>query len=165
MTPEKRAFGNDEDSSSLSSFASSVSRKLFFKRPMKVFWMHLVLWLLLTAHFTFAILNRNTTHYYFGLLAVAYVFLSFKLVFKHFSTRLITSVLSSGWDLLIRRPLALIPERPRKAILYATPLVSIVILVLVSSPTENGSRLERLQSLVGLCLMVAFMWLTSSVRT
>lgn len=142
--------------------SSTPPKPLFFKRAMPAFAIHFVLWLAMTAYFTGAMLinpnNKNAS-----LLILLYTFLSCKLFFKHFSTRLITRPLAAAWNTIVRKPLGMIPKRPRRILLHVAPVVAILVVILSSEESDKGTRIDRVCSLVGLALQIGLLYLTSTV--
>ena len=138
-------------------------KRLWFKRDKQVFLFHLLIWLALTTYFiTAMIISPNNSK--ISLLIFLYTFLSLKLVFKHFSTRLISEPVSRAWTSLILNPLNKIPRKSRRIGLYGFPVVLIVALIMISPDTDKGTRIQRVISLVGLSLQLLLMWSTSTNR-
>ncbi|KAJ1656156.1 hypothetical protein IWQ61_004227, partial [Dispira simplex] len=117
-------------------------------------WIHVVIWLLLTAFFI-AVLVLHSERYLVP--TMLYVFVSGKLLFAHVPVSLISRPLGKAIGAVFTRPVQKIPSRVRFIIGVLTPLACYVLTVLVPPETELSTRMQRAQSLAGLLIFIALL--------
>ncbi|KAJ1659710.1 hypothetical protein IWQ61_001263 [Dispira simplex] len=125
-------------------------------------WIHVVIWLLLTAFFI-AVLVLHSERYLVP--TMLYMFVSGKLLFAHVPVSLISRPLGKAIGAVFTRPVQKIPPQVRFIIGVLTPLACYVLTVLVPPETEFSTRMQRAQSLAGLLIFIALLVLVSSHRT
>ncbi|RKP37178.1 Na+ dependent nucleoside transporter C-terminus-domain-containing protein, partial [Dimargaris cristalligena] len=125
-------------------------------------WIHLVIWLLLTAYYIAALVLN--THEYL-IISFLYVFISGKILFYHVPLRWVSEPL--GWAIRrgIQEPVLRIPTRVRHILGVAIPLACYLIAVFVPPPSAYGTRLQRAQSCGGMVLIIGALVLTSKNRS
>ncbi|KAI9226529.1 MAG: nucleoside transporter [Piptocephalis tieghemiana] len=153
---------DDPDTLSPSEFEKPIprSRRARHLRFLK----HLILFLLITAYLIATLVLHKRTNGLPIVIAI-YTFISLKLLFYHVSTSIITRPISYIWSNLIARPVHLIPQRIRGIIGILLPIGLLLAFVLLSPESKSGTRSQRLMSMAGLFIFIAFLWATSAHRS
>ncbi|KAJ1922775.1 hypothetical protein IWQ60_006307 [Tieghemiomyces parasiticus] len=124
-------------------------------------WIHLVIWLLMTAYYIAALVLHSDK---FLIITLLYIFISGKLFFYHVPLRLVSKPLGR----LIRRgimdPVMRVPPRVRHIVGVLVPLAAYILAAVLPSDSKQGTRLQRLQSLGGLFIIIVCLTATSKHR-
>jgi len=163
-TPNNDYYESYGDHPSMAIEEEGREKPLFGKRPWR--WtgtIHLAIWLALTAYFIIAMVKsggRSGTAY----VVIIYLFITFKLFFKHASTRLVSRPLSCIWENTVTRVVDFIPERFRIYIGIVI-VIAIMLITMLASPVTavSGTLLNRFVSFLGVCVFLLILYATSHV--
>lgn len=134
------------------------------KRPLKKLLIDLAIWLPLTAYaIALMVLGKGQSGYTLAILV--YVFISLRLLARHVSmSRLIYGPLGIFFDNTFGRATAAIPENLRvPGLLAATGCALLLTAILSPVNGPYSSVIERIQSFVGIIVLLVVMALTSAV--
>ncbi|KAI8325915.1 hypothetical protein GQ54DRAFT_295075 [Martensiomyces pterosporus] len=123
---------------------------------------HLVIWLLITAYFLAAVSLKEKTQLSDLLpLIFLYAFISLKMLFVYVPTSIVSSPAARVVDVCITRPAQRIPLLARYAAGVAVLFAIILGVALGTKASETGTRIQRMQSLLGVAVLTLLLTITS----
>ncbi|KAJ3101959.1 hypothetical protein HDU97_000935 [Phlyctochytrium planicorne] len=139
-----------------------TDKPAYGKRPASTLYLHLGIWLLLTAYIIALIIKgEGKEGYVFSI--VVYCFITLRLLAQHVSmSYFIYGPLGRIYDLTVGRAVAIVPEAYRTAIMGAAFVVALIVTACASPETTSGTIPQRIQSIIGLFVMLAILAVTSS---
>ncbi|KAJ1958916.1 hypothetical protein GGI12_004619, partial [Dipsacomyces acuminosporus] len=123
---------------------------------------HLGIWLLITGYFLAAVILKKKTQLSDLLpLIFLYAFISLKMLFIYIPTSIIYDPAARAIDACISRPARRIPLLMRYAVGVFVLMAIVLGVSLGTKATDLGSKLQRMQSLLGVIVITLLMTITS----
>ncbi|KAL2919166.1 hypothetical protein HK105_201441 [Polyrhizophydium stewartii] len=141
----------------------NADKPMFMKRTAKELLIDLAIFLVMTAY-AIVLFMKAPGKDGFEVFVIVYVFISLRLLARHVSmSKLIYNPIGQVAS-AVSAPLEKIPAWIRSVVMLVIALAVILIVALVNPPSGDNTLLARLQSFLGIVVMLAFMWATSSNR-
>jgi CNT family concentrative nucleoside transporter len=133
---------------------------LFYERYR--IWIHLMIWIFITAYFIAAMIIHPSHGW--EPLTFLYVFITGKLFFCHVSTSNVTRPVGWVWRTAVEASWFRIRRRIRYGIAFTFLIGTMLAVALAAPESKMGTRIERLISMLGLCVLILGLWITSNDR-
>jgi len=139
---------------------NKVEQPGFFSRHK--LWILLIIWAGITAYYIAAMVKSPTRDPV--VLSLLYAFITFKFLFEFVPISIVSRPIGAVWNIAIAHPVGMIPARIRNIIGIIIPLILLGLILALQPDSANGTRLQRLQSALGLFCFVALLYATSTNR-
>lgn len=126
-------------------------------------WIHLLLWAGMTAYFIATMVISPIDDLL--VLSFVYSFITLKLLFEHIPTEVVSGPIGTAWRFVIENTINRFPEKLKKILAVAIPVVCILAAVLIQPDSEVSTRWQRLNSCLGLVVLLAVLYGTSANRS
>ncbi|OMH79598.1 Sodium/nucleoside cotransporter 2 [Zancudomyces culisetae] len=124
-----------------------------------------VLWILYTAYFIASLALKKVTDLTNLLpFILLYAFITLKYISSIFSFTPIANAIGSVWTTFVSSPLENVSRKIRLGVYFCAVFVAFLVVALALPTSEYGSRMNRLQSLLGIIVIVLLLAATSRSR-